>query len=76
MKSTATRSGQRHFIIPDTQCTPDMDDSYFTAIGNAIVDLQPTSVIHLGDHWDFPSLSSYDKGKKSFAGRSYLADGE
>ena len=75
-KSTDTSSHRRHFVIPDTQCTPGMDDSYFTAIGNAIVDLEPTSLIHLGDHWDFPSLSSYDKGKKSFEGRSYLADVE
>lgn len=31
-------------------------------------------VIHLGDHWDMPSLSSYDKGKKSYEGRRYKAD--
>lgn len=28
----------------------------------------------MGDQSDFPSLSSYDKGKRSFVGRTYAAD--
>jgi len=35
---------------------------------------KPDVIIHLGDHWDMPSLSSYDVGKKSFEGRRYSAD--
>jgi hypothetical protein len=28
----------------------------------------------MGDQWDMPSLSSYDKGLRSFQGRTYAAD--
>lgn len=35
---------------------------------------RPDRIIHIGDHWDMPSLSSYDVGKKSFEGRSYKRD--
>lgn len=31
-------------------------------------------IIHLGDHWDMESLSSYDRGKKAMEGRRYKAD--
>lgn len=30
--------------------------------------------MHIGDSADMPSLSSYDRGKKSFQGRTYRAD--
>jgi hypothetical protein len=33
-------------------------------------------IIHIGDHYDFPSLSLYDKNKKSFEGRRYKNDVE
>ena len=61
-------------IIADTQCKPDEDLSYMRAIGEFIVDKRPDYIVHIGDHFDFPSLSSYDKGKASFEGRSLLAD--
>lgn len=35
---------------------------------------KPDRIIHIGDHYDMPSLSSYDKGKRSFEGRRYLKD--
>jgi hypothetical protein len=35
---------------------------------------KPDRIIHIGDHWDMPSLSSYDKGKKSFENRRYKKD--
>lgn len=38
------------------------------------MDLKPDVLVNLGDQWDFPSLSSYDKGKASFHGRSYNKD--
>jgi len=45
--------------------------------GEAIVDYRPDVVVHLGDHWDFPSLSSHDKaGSKYFEGKRYIADVE
>lgn len=50
------------FIIPDTQCKPGVKLNHLTAAGNYIADKKPDVVIHLGDHWDMQSLSSYDKG--------------
>ena len=32
------------------------------------------AVVHLGDHWDLPSLSSYDKGKRCMEGRRVKTD--
>lgn len=34
----------------------------------------PDRIILIGDWWDMASLSSYDKGKKSFEGRRYRKD--
>lgn len=64
----------KHFIIPDTQVRPGDDLEYLRCIGRYIVHKQPDKVIHLGDHADMPSLSSYDVGKKSFEGRRYVDD--
>jgi hypothetical protein len=61
-------------VIPDTQVKSDVDTTHLTHIGKYIVEKQPDVVVHLGDHWDMPSLSSYDKGTKSFEGRRYKAD--
>lgn len=61
-------------VIPDTQVKPGVDMQYLTNLGRLIVDKQPDIVVHMGDHWDMPSLSSYDYGKKAFEGRRYKAD--
>jgi hypothetical protein len=45
-------------------------------LGYYAVDRRPDKIIHLGDHWDFPSLSSYDRGKKAMEGRRYSDDVE
>jgi len=66
----------KHFIIPDTQCKPNHDLSYLADIGQYIVDKQPEVVVHLGDHADMESLSSYDVGTKQFEGKRYLKDVE
>lgn len=63
-----------HFIIPDTQCKPGLTYEHLVAAGNYIMSKRPEVIVHLGDHWDMPSLSDYDKGKKSFEGRRYKAD--
>jgi hypothetical protein len=64
----------KHLVIPDTQCKPDVPLDHFTALGNYIVEKQPDVIVHIGDHWDLPSLSSYDVGKAGFDQRDYLAD--
>lgn len=66
--------GITHLVIPDTQTKAGVPNDHLKWIGQYIVDKQPDVVIHLGDHWDMPSLSSYDKGKKQFEGRRYKSD--
>ncbi len=46
------------------------------AAANYAIEKKPDRIICIGDFWDFPSLSSYDVGRKSFEGRTYLADVE
>lgn len=64
----------RHLVIPDTQAKHGAPVDHLRWIGQYIVDKQPDVVIQLGDHWDMPSLSLYDKGKKCFEGRRYKLD--
>ena len=67
----------RILTIPDTQCKPGVPLDHLTWAGKAICDYKPDVVVHLGDHWDFPSLSSHDKpGSKYFEGKRYMADVE
>ena len=63
-----------HFVIPDTQVKPGVATDHLTAAGNYIVAKKPDVIIHLGDHWDMHSLSSYDKGTKKAEGATYQAD--
>jgi len=63
-----------HFIIPDTQTRPGLTYEHLTAAGNYMVAKKPDVVIHLGDHWDMHSLSSYDKGTKKAEGARYQDD--
>lgn len=46
-------------------------------IGRYIVDQfagDDLTIVHLGDHYDMPSLSSYDRGTKAMEGRRYVED--
>lgn len=63
-----------HLWIPDTQCKPGIRLDYLRWAGQYAVDHflergKPLKIIHAGDHWDMPSLSSYDKGKGKMEGR-------
>ena len=65
----------KHFIIPDTQVSPEhMDFTHLRAAGLYIADKQPDVLIHIGDHFDMHSLSSYDKGTKKAEGARYQDD--
>mgnify|MGYP000057652221 CR=1 FL=1 len=64
----------RILCIGDTQVKPGIDLGYLDRVGKYLVEKEPDIVVHLGDHWDLPSLSSYDVGKKSFEGRRYVED--
>lgn len=68
-----------HVVLPDTQAKPGVPTDHLRWIGQYIVDQfvgRPhVKIIHLGDHWDMPSLSSYDtKGGVAMEGRRIGAD--
>jgi hypothetical protein len=63
-----------HLVVPDQHAHPDYDNSRADLLAKLIIDLQPDVVVNIGDAADLPSLSSYDKGKRSFQGRSYRKD--
>ncbi len=72
----APGEGKRIMVIPDTQAKPGLDFSYLARMGHYAVEKKPDRIVWLGDHSDMSSLSSYDKGKKSFEGRRYKRDVE
>lgn len=67
-----------HVVIPDTQAKDDVPTDHLSWVGQYIVDefkgQDGVEVVHLGDHWDMPSLSSYDKGKKRMEGARVAED--
>lgn len=71
-----------HVFIPDTQVkrsTPEdpCPTDHLSWIGQYLVDQfhdKNVTVIHAGDHWDMPSLSKYDVGKRAMEGRRYGDD--
>lgn len=66
---------RRHFIVPDTQVRPGVPVAHMDWIGQAIVDYRPDVVVHIGDHWDFPSLSAHDgPGSLKMEGARYEDD--
>jgi len=64
----------RHLVIPDTQVKPGEPQDHMRWIGKFIMHKRPDVVVHLGDHHDMSSLSSYDKGKRAMEGRRYSDD--
>ena len=64
----------RHLVIPDTQCKPGFPTEHLEWVGKYAAEKKPDVIVHLGDHWDMPSLSIYDVGKKAFEGRTYQSD--
>ena len=63
-----------HLVIPDSHAHPGYNNDRADWVGQLIVDLKPDVVVNLGDMFDMASMSGYDKGKKSFHGRSFRAD--
>lgn len=69
------RNPRKHIIIPDTQCKPGVPLEHLEWAGRYIAEQKPDVVVHLGDHWDLPSLSSYEKrGSHYFEGKRLLDD--
>ena len=73
-KSYHTKDKPTILVIADTQAKPTESLEYMLWIGKYIADVKPDVVVHIGDHYDMPSLSSYDKGKASAEGRRFVDD--
>jgi hypothetical protein len=71
---TRQRIGKMHLVIPDGQVKEGVNTDHWEWIGNYIVEKKPDNLICIGDFWDMPSLSIYDKGKLPFEGRRYVKD--
>lgn len=63
-----------HLILPDPHAHYKFSNERADWIGRLIVDLKPDVLVNLGDMWDMPSMASYDKGRKSFQGKTFKAD--
>lgn len=66
-----------HVVIGDTQTKQGVLTDNLEWIGCYIADQffgVDIEIVHVGDHADMPSLSSYDKGKRAMEGRRYRAD--
>jgi hypothetical protein len=64
------------YVIGDTQHHAGVPKNPLKVYAWDIInsDPLPSHIVHLGDHWDFPSLSSYDMGKHSFDNENYTQD--
>jgi len=63
-------------VIPDCQVKPNTRIDHLEWAGKYIAEKKPDVIVNIGDFWDMPSLSCYDKGKKDFEGRRYKKDVE
>ena len=61
-------------FIPDCQVKDGVSLDHLTWLGRYAVEKQPEVIVQAGDFADMPSLSEYDKGKKSYEGRRYRKD--
>lgn len=68
------RSGLKIMLLPDVQAKPGVNFDYLARIGRYAVEKRPDVIVCIGDFADMASLSSYDKGKKSFEGRRFNKD--
>jgi hypothetical protein len=68
------RLGMVHMVIPDIQAKPNVPNEHLEWIANYAIEKRPDVIIALGDWADMPSLSAYDKGKRCYEGRRYVAD--
>lgn len=65
---------RKHLVIPDSHARPNENLRRFEWLGEMIMKEMPDVIVDIGDWWDMESLSSYDKGTRSFEGRRYKAD--
>ncbi len=63
-----------YLIVPDSHAVSYHNNDRADYLAQLTIDLKPDVVVNMGDQFDMESLSTYDKGKRSFQGRSYKAD--
>ena len=61
-------------VIPDIQAKPGHSLKHLGYLASFIKEKRPDCIVQLGDLWDIPSLSSYDRGKKAAEGKRLVAD--
>ncbi len=61
-------------IIPDSHARPGIGVRRWGWAARLFASCGVDTVVHLGDHWDMPSLCDHDKNAKDFKLRSYVAD--
>lgn len=65
----------RIMFVPDTQVKKGVDTKHIKALGNYLLEHKVDYVIHIGDNWDMPSLSTHDMpGSLEYEGRRYNED--
>ena len=63
----------RIIVIPDTQVKAGVPMSHLSALGNYILDKKPECIVHIGDHFDMPSLGQHNsKGHIVYEGARML----
>ena len=63
-----------HCVIPDVQAKPGVPLDHLKWAGQYIAEKRPDVIVCIGDFSDLPSLSSYDKGKRSAENKRYKYD--
>lgn len=63
-----------HCVIPDVQAKPGVPLDHLKWAGQYIAEKRPDVIVCIGDFADMPSLSSYDKGKRSAENKRYKHD--
>jgi hypothetical protein len=66
--------GKTFLILPDSHASTEHNNDRADWVGKLLLDIKPDVFINLGDQFDLSSMSSYDKGKRSFQGRAYRKD--
>ena len=69
-----SRLGKMHIVIPDVQARPHVNTDHLEHIGNYIAEKKPDELIDIGDFWDFPSISTYERGTLKAEGRRFNRD--
>ena len=61
-------------LIADTQTKEGQEWPHLAKLGAFITRRKPDVIVHIGDHWDMPSLSSYDRGTRKAEGKRVYQD--